>query len=74
MLIALEETINVSGKAQAGRLFGVIRESQDLFDELFTSVNKDFDGNISTVPKQNMANEKFMTEVFIEAFPTLVTK
>ena len=72
MLIAMEQTIKVSGKKQAGRLFGVIRESQDLYDELFTSINKDFDGNVSTVPKQNMANEKFMTEIFKDAFPDLV--
>ena len=72
MLIAMEETINASGKRQAGKLFGIIRESQDLYDELFTSINKDIDGNISSVPKQNMANEKFMTEIFKEAFPSLV--
>jgi len=72
MIIAVEESLKASGKTQTGKLFGTIRESQGLYDELFTSVNKNIDGGISTVPKQNMSNEKFMTELFSDAFPTLV--
>ena len=72
MLLALEDTVNIVGKEKAGRLFGTIQKSQQLYDELFTGINKNLDGSVSDVPKYTMSNDEYMSEVIKIIFP--VTK